>query len=305
MSSERTDRSTEPSLLERLRQPEYTGENRCIPCTTVNIVIAVVLAAAVAIVSLPAAPAVLAVALAAIYFRGYLVPGTPTLTKRYFPDWLLAKFDKAPASGPDGTTLETPAESTPDDVTVPDHVDPERQFREHGIVVPCDEREAEADDEAQAQTQAEAEDDLCLTEDVRTAWRAELEAVRDEDHERQLAAFLEVDPESLEFEAVEDGATAHVNGRPAARWESGTAALADLAGIRVLEDQLPHWDRLALENRSQLASGLRAFVERCPDPDCEGPISLDEETVESCCRSHQVYAITCEACDARILEVSA
>ena len=32
--------------------------------------------------------------LGAIYFRGYLVPGTPTLTMRYFPPWLLELFGK-------------------------------------------------------------------------------------------------------------------------------------------------------------------------------------------------------------------
>ncbi|SFC18544.1 hypothetical protein SAMN05444422_105175 [Halobiforma haloterrestris] len=300
MESERSnrDRSNESSPLERLRQPEYTGENRCVPCTAVNVAIATVLALGVAAISLPAAPAVLAVSLAAIYFRGYLVPGTPTLTKRYFPDWLLAKFDKAPASGPEpgGTALEADdgAEdaAAPDDVDGPDPVDPERQFREHGIVVPCEELDGDG-----------PEDDLCLTDDVETDWHAHLEALRDGDRERQVARFLEVEPDSLALEESDEHAIARVDGRMVARWESGAAALADLAGARVLEDRLPDWDRFALENRSQLASGLRAFVDRCPD--CEGSISLDEETVESCCRSHQVYAITCEDCGARILEVSA
>jgi hypothetical protein len=39
---------------------------------------------------------VLAGSLALVYLRGYLVPGTPAFTKRYFPDWLLAWFDKTP-----------------------------------------------------------------------------------------------------------------------------------------------------------------------------------------------------------------
>ncbi|SDR28970.1 hypothetical protein [Natronobacterium texcoconense] len=294
-----SERPNESSVLERLRQPEYTGENRCIPCTAVNVVIAVVLAVVVAVVSPLAAPVVFAFSLAAIYFRGYLVPGTPTLTKRYFPEWLLAKFDKAPEPGSGLEKIEgnadadTTAEPEVEDVAIPDHVDPERQFLEHGIVAPCDEVE-DADG---------PEDDLCLTEAVRTDWDVALEALRDGDRERQVATFLEVDPDEIEFEQSADRALARADGRIAARWESGAAVLADLAAVEVLEDRLPNWDRLALENRSQLASGLRAFVESCPD--CDGSISLDEETVESCCRSHQVYAITCEECDARILEVSA
>ena len=31
---------TASTLADRLRQPEYTGENRCTPCTVVNVVIA-------------------------------------------------------------------------------------------------------------------------------------------------------------------------------------------------------------------------------------------------------------------------
>lgn len=275
MGSERTDDS---SPLERLRQPEYTGENRCVPCTAVNVAIAVVVAAVVAVVSLPVAAVAFVLSLATIYVRGYLVPGTPTLTKRYFPDWLLAKFDKAPE-----------ARSSPD--PVPEHVDPEQQFLEHGIVAPCDE------------LGDGPEDDLCLADAVREEWRAELEALRDGNRRRQVTEFLEIESDDLELDRGEDRVVVRVDGRMAARWESEPAMLADLAGVRVLADRIPGWERLELQDRSQLASGLRAFVESCPG--CRGPISLDEETVESCCRSHQVYAITCEDCNARILEVSA
>lgn len=83
--------------FDQIRQPEYTGENRCIPCTTVNVVIAAVLATGIAVFNPLLAIAAFVASLAAIYLRGYLVPGTPALTKQYFPDWLLAKFDKGPA----------------------------------------------------------------------------------------------------------------------------------------------------------------------------------------------------------------
>ncbi|MFB6159704.1 MAG: hypothetical protein ABEJ61_00830, partial [Haloferacaceae archaeon] len=35
-------------LFDRVRRPEYTGENRCVPCTVVNLVIAAALALVVA-----------------------------------------------------------------------------------------------------------------------------------------------------------------------------------------------------------------------------------------------------------------
>jgi hypothetical protein len=83
------------SVGDRLRRPEYTGENRCLPCTVVNVCLALV---ATAVVTLLLGPlgglVVLTGSLGAIYFRGYLVPGTPTLTMRYFPPWLLERFGK-------------------------------------------------------------------------------------------------------------------------------------------------------------------------------------------------------------------
>jgi hypothetical protein len=84
------------SVGERLRRPEYTGENRCLPCTVVNVCIAAVVAAAVGLATPVGGVAVLAVGLTAIYFRGYLVPGTPTLTARYFPKRVLELFGKEP-----------------------------------------------------------------------------------------------------------------------------------------------------------------------------------------------------------------
>lgn len=86
---------TRPALG-RLARPEYTGENRCTPCTVVNLVFALAISIAVGRVrSLFALPTLVA-ATAVIYLRGYLVPGTPTLTRRYLPDRVLAAFDKRP-----------------------------------------------------------------------------------------------------------------------------------------------------------------------------------------------------------------
>jgi hypothetical protein len=80
---------------DRLRRPEYTGENRCLPCTAVNVCLTVVVATAVGLGLTPVGGLlVLTGGLGAIYFRGYLVPGTPALTARYFPPWLLELFGK-------------------------------------------------------------------------------------------------------------------------------------------------------------------------------------------------------------------
>ncbi|MFW5903370.1 MAG: hypothetical protein ACOCS7_01385, partial [Halolamina sp.] len=82
-------------LLSSVRQPEYTGENRCWACTVANTGLAVVASVALwALLAFPAdlatwsvtaAAALFVVSIGSIWLRGYLVPGTPTLTKRYFP----------------------------------------------------------------------------------------------------------------------------------------------------------------------------------------------------------------------------
>ena len=136
-----------------LRQPEYTGRNRCWACTTVNCIIAVALAAVLSALSVvlatPPIPAVIGVVVLilsglAIWLRGYLIPGTSTLTKRYMPARTLAWFDNATAtrSGP-GTV--GPASSDSDTL--------EAQLVEAGILV------------------HRSDDELCLTDRFTEAWR--------------------------------------------------------------------------------------------------------------------------------------
>jgi hypothetical protein len=83
-------------VLKAIEQPEYTGENRCLPCTVLNLAVAVGVALVVGRRRRAAAGAWLLGAVALIALRGYLVPGTPELTKRYLPDEVLAWFGKDP-----------------------------------------------------------------------------------------------------------------------------------------------------------------------------------------------------------------
>lgn len=94
------------ALLDRLRQPGYTGENRCIPCTSVNVALAAASSALVAkMTSRRLASTAFVTSLGAIYLRGYLVPGTPTLTKRYLPERVLRWFDN------DTPSMKTPLDA--------------------------------------------------------------------------------------------------------------------------------------------------------------------------------------------------
>lgn len=268
---------TVPRVVERLRQPEYIGENRCLPCTAVNVTIAVALAIAVVVtLRLPfgvgpasAVAALLLVgSLVTIALRGYLVPGTPTLTKRYLPDRVLAHFDKL---------------DDPDPTPEPDEIDAETLLLEADVIEPC-----------------EHEDDLCLSPSFERALderRGEIDV--DTDPSR-IAAALGVDGDP----SIERHGTAFamsVDGTWIGQWESEAALLADLIAADALAEHYPDWTDLHEVERGQLLGSLRLFVETCPA--CGGPVALAEETVTSCCRSIEVAAVRCEGCEDRLLEV--
>ncbi|MFB6119658.1 MAG: hypothetical protein ABEJ68_00900 [Halobacteriaceae archaeon] len=255
--------------LGRLKDPAYTGPNRCLPCTAVNLVIALALGAAVAVWWLPAGAGVLAISALAIYFRGYLVPGTPTLTKRYLPRRVLSWFGKAPAEGP----AETDA-----DVDVGRHLLSAGLLRDGG-------------------------DDLYLTDAARDQWWGRIETIRDRDVEPEDVARVLTEDVDLDLQSHGSAWVATANGRPVGRWESRAALLADVAGAELLADHLPAWETANPAVRGEFLGGLRLFLERCPS--CDGTVSLGTETVESCCAEREVVAVTCDDCGARLLETDA
>lgn len=269
--------------IDRLRRPEYTGENRCLPCTGVNLVLAALLAAAIAGVGVAVGrPTVggfagavgVLLAATAIYLRGYLVPGTPRLTRTYFPEWLLRRFGKRPTAGGDGAV----------DGDADDEIDAAALLRRVGAVTEC-----------------ERADDLCLTDAFRTAWRDRTVALREGDAGREeLATVLDADPERLSFEDYGDGFAAHLDGRRTGQWESRAAFLADVAAANALRERSDVWPSLTVRQRSSVLNGLRIFLDRCPA--CDGPVSFGESTVESCCRSVDVVAVTCHGCGVRLFE---
>ena len=251
-------------LVERLRQPAYTGENRCTPCTVLNTVIALLLAALVSVLLTPVVGvAVLAVSLAAIYFRGYLVPGTPELTKRYLPDRVLRWFGKAPE-------LPDPGET----------VDVEAYLLEAGAV---------EDDGA---------NDLTLTDGFAAAWERAVDDAR-ADTPAAAGDLLGIDDAGLETRG--DACVVTEGGMAVADWPSEAALLADLGAVRVLEERDPTWASRDRGEQGRILTGLRVFVEDCPA--CGGTPELGEGTVESCCRQAEVVTYSCPDCGARLLEL--
>lgn len=262
------------SLLVRLRKlffkPEYTGENRCIPCTVVNLAIAMIVSIIAGVVLLPLGLAIFLVSVMLIWSRGYLVPGTPTLTRRYAPQWFLAWFDKDASAGP----VET------DEPEVPI----ETRLTQSSVIEPCPDR-----------------DDVCLTGDFEEHWWGAIHQVRDGPlGVDELADMLDVERESVELEDLNGAFVMRMDNRKIGQWESQAALVADIAAVRTLSTWVHEWDDLSIDERAQLLGGLRIFIETCPV--CDGPVTIEEETVESCCSTREVIASTCDACEARILE---
>jgi hypothetical protein len=338
MSADRPDGPDRPerrAVLDRLRRPEYTGENRCTPCTVVNTALAALLAAGAGGLAAAATPAgtgpvpapvpglaagglVLAAGLASIHLRGYLVPGTPRLTKRYFPDRVLAWFDRAPDSGP-GTAPATPTTPTtapeaggpaaePAGVAAagedggdggdgsddhapdpgdPDLVDPEALLARAGAVEPCADR-----------------DDLRLTPDFRADLRAAVDDLRDAPDRREdrLAALFD---REVTLTTAASGArvatdpTADGSGRLDS-WVSDGALIADLAAAAALDDRID-WASVPVAQRPAILQPLRSFLDDCPV--CGGRVRTTEDTVESCCRAWDVIAVRCRDCGEHYLEV--
>ncbi|MGM0606670.1 MAG: hypothetical protein ACQETB_13495 [Halobacteriota archaeon] len=258
-----------PIRLREIRNADYTGKNRCYPCTIVNVALAAIGSIVVAIVSRPVAAVAFGAALAVIYLRGYLVPGTPAITRRYFPGWLLAVFDKRPDRTPE----------------IEHDVVPESILRTAGVL--------DDTDDGDVRVRAEFERDLRDRTDDLDSDRA----IR-----RAIGALLAVDPEAV---SVSDGASTavRVDGVPTGRWESKTALRVDLAANELLTERHSGWASTGLDARSEVLGALRLCLDRCPD--CETRLSFGHEVVESCCRTHDVIAVSCPVCDARLFEVGA
>lgn len=254
---------------DRLRRDEYTGANRCYPCTAVNSVIAVVVSVAGWLLAPPLGVGLFTVSMGAIYFRGYLIPGTPTLTKRYVPDRILSWFDAHPASDNEDRG----------------NYDLEGYLLDRGIVEVCDD-----------------EDDLCLSKSVVSPFEGVVDRYRDEPRNRdRVARMFDTDPDTIDG-PQRDASSMIIRGR-VQRWPSEIAIVADTAMNDTLSKQVSDWDEQPLDMRLQILEGLRSFHESCLA--CDAPMKAGERTVESCCQSKDVVQVHCTECDSVLFEIDA
>ncbi|MFC5973882.1 hypothetical protein ACFPYI_21370 [Halomarina salina] len=257
-------------FVDSLRQPEYTGENRCLPCTVVNVAIGAVLALAAGRRDRRLGTAVAVGSAACIYLRGYLVPGTPELTKRYLPRRVLRWFGKDPLPTVD--------------------VDPDRGFDDPATL----ERTLLA---VGALEETADGSDLRLTDAFAERWRGAMADVDREAVRGRLAAALDCDPE--QFGARQDGVVLRADHRVVAQWPSEAALVADAAAADLLAERIDGWGDLATVQRTVFLSGLRLFAEDCPDG---GGVETDSDVVESCCSQVDVFVVRCADSGERLLE---
>ena len=324
--------SRDQTLTDRLHKPEYTGENRCVPCTVLNIVIAIVLTLVAAAFGPIAMLVVFSASLASIYFRGYLIPGTPELSQRVLPASVLERFGKAPAGPRDGweastqttVTDETPV-ATADAETGVVAVKPEHTDQADETGTDADETGTDADEpefETIKQIQQHRENavdpiefllDIGVIEPTDGPEALQFvpafgEAVADHisalDHDdidvESLAPVFGGDPGAL---TVLDRSYPAVKvGRRVRKWPGMGAYLADVASHRALTEWTDRWLSVPAGQRVSMLQSLRSFHTACPL--CDGTVAPTAETVESCCQAHEVVAIRCVDCSEHILELS-
>lgn len=280
-----------------LHQPEYTGDDRCEPCTILNVVLAGLFSSTIARKSRVGGYVAFLTSLGLIYLRGYLVPGTPELTKQYLPPAVLRWFGKEPQpkirSGLDGqsesidSTDELSSESS-----IADRSEENREFDSHDyllnedILEPCEDR-----------------DELCLANEFRTKWDNEIAELAGKDLEAAETVSVlgvETNAEEFELEQYGDAWTLMVDSKTIGQWPSQGALLADVGSARALRTWSTQWQTLGPAQRGQVLNGLRLFLEQCPGG--SGSVSMNQETVESCCSSHEVITVSCDETGDRLFE---
>lgn len=269
-------------VLAGLRDPEYTGANRCLPCTVVNLFLAFAVALAVELAVVgsgtggpaPFAGEALFVGAAfAVYLRGYLVPGTPALTERYLPQWLLSALGKDEPA--EGLTGESRVQSGGD-------VEPERILRDADVLTGG----------------ADGDDVRVAGEFERALWNR-LDVVDDERAQRELLLDVLDEPgDNVRLGGHGDVFRASRDGTRVGTWASASAFRVDVAAGALLDDRMTDWADLSVGERGRVLRTLRSVLPTCPD--CRADPSLAADTVETCCATYEVRR--CPDCGTRLHE---
>lgn len=220
------------SAIDRIRRPEHTGPNRCWPCTVVNAVLLAVGALAVGALFPPAGAAVAVLGAAAIWLRGYLVPGTPRFAPRLvaaLPFEFPGKAGDRPADA--GGSVGGEAEVDGDELI--------ERLAAAGVLGADAER-------------------VTLDPAFEETWAEEQASLREASPADLAAALTAVAPGDAEATAV--GSDSEWYDLGGGTWLSRPVAVAEVAAVRALEAH----SSLDPATRRAAAAPLRSFLERCP-----------------------------------------
>ncbi|MFD1685427.1 hypothetical protein [Halobellus litoreus] len=291
------------SFLTDFRNPEHTGENRCWPCTAVNVAIVGVASAVLFPVSPVLSVVAAAVGLLLVVVRGYVIPGTPRFAPRLVArlpggDALFHDAPEEPSGSlsPDGGASESDravggGEPAGDDP--PGHADESAESPDRGVLL---ERLVEAgvlDDDGER---------VAPTAAFEERWHAEMAELRDADTEALADAALEISPATESHAVRQDGQewVALSSGAEHAieeTWLTRPIAIAEIGGGRAAADFVDD-DETALA----AAQTCRMFLEDCPDCGTE----LERGDDASCCGGYHgsggvpSETLFCPSCEARV-----
>ncbi|WP_222918484.1 hypothetical protein [Natrinema sp. SYSU A 869] len=270
---------------EWIRRPEYTGDNRCWPCTVTN---GVLLTIGVGVLTIAGrrtvAAAVAVIGIVAIWLRGYLVPYTPRFAPRLVTALPFGFVDHGDHTGRDAGSLSDTGIATDEtaETDVPTGEAVVTALLEVGVVVPAGE-------------------ELALDESFRDEWHRKMARLRDLGFAGLAAEANDLTDPSIDVRVGRDwrgrDSAIRLEGDGGRSVSFGEAvAVAELAAARALESRID-------DEAIRLAAGrpLRSLLDRCPR--CDGDLTVSRST---CCGevtpigSTPAERLICPDCDVRL-----
>ncbi|MBB6646965.1 hypothetical protein [Halobellus ruber] len=278
-----------------IRRPEHTGENRCWPCTAVNVVIVAALAVVAAVVSPILAVGTAVAGLFLVGVRGYLIPGTP----RFAPA-VVARLPGGEALFHDAGSRESGSlgGDRSDDPTAADDGDANTDGDEPADPPAGDELLDRLVDAGVLDADGER---VAPTAEFEERWHAEMAALRGADTDALADAALEFSPATESHAVRQDGDewVALSSGAEHAfeeTWLSRPVAVAEIGGARAAADFVDDDTALAA------AQTCRLFLSACPD--CG--TALERGTEVDCCGGYRgtnevpAETLVCPSCEVRV-----
>lgn len=212
--------------VERLRRPEYTGENRCWPCTLLNVGLVLGAGLAVSRRRGPLGLLVVPVGCALVALRGYVIPGTPRFAPRLVKP-LPVDFGHPAPEGVESDSLgaDVKPEALMESLAAADILIPERET-------------------------------LHLNEAFRDAWENRMAEFRELSGEELAERAATASYENVDGQ-FHSGRVLLAGDRDV--WLSPAVAIAETAAVETLAE----WD-VPEELRAPAAEPLRTFVRTCP-----------------------------------------